>query len=46
MLGLGLVWTSDNAEAKKLVGELFAAGDVFAFGLSEKTHGADIYPPT
>ena len=43
VLGLGPVWTSDNDAAKKLVGELLAAGDVFAFGLSEKTHGADIY---
>lgn len=43
VLGLGPVWTSDNDEAKALVGELLADGAVFGFGLSEKTHGADIY---
>ncbi|TXH44354.1 MAG: acyl-CoA dehydrogenase [Actinobacteria bacterium] len=43
VLGLGPVWTSDNAAAKELVGGLLADGAVFGFGLSEKTHGADIY---
>ncbi|MFI0432145.1 MAG: acyl-CoA dehydrogenase [Candidatus Nanopelagicales bacterium] len=43
VLGLGPVWTSDNDAAKELVGELLADGAVFGFGLSEKTHGADIY---
>ncbi len=43
VLGLGPVWTSDNAEAKKLVAGLLADGAVFGFGLSEQTHGADIY---
>ena len=43
VLGLGPVWTSQNAEAQALVGELLADGAVFGFGLSEKTHGADIY---
>jgi len=43
VLGLGPVWTSRNAEAKRLVGQLLAQGGVFAFGLSEREHGADIY---
>ncbi len=43
VLGLGPVWTSDNEAAKKLVGELLADGSIFGFGLSEQTHGADIY---
>jgi acyl-CoA dehydrogenase len=43
VLGLGPVWTSANDQAKALVGELLADGAVFGFGLSEKTHGADIY---
>ena len=43
VLGLGPVWTSDNDDAKKLVGELLADGALFGFGLSEQTHGADIY---
>jgi acyl-CoA dehydrogenase len=43
VLGLGPVWMSDNAEAKALVARLLAGGGVFAFGLSEQTHGADIY---
>ena len=43
VLGLGPVWTSGNAEAKRLVGELLAQGGLFAFGLSEREHGADIY---
>ena len=43
VLGLGPVWMSDNAAAKTLVGKLLATGGVFAFGLSEREHGADIY---
>lgn len=43
VLGLGPVWTSDNEEAKALVGKLLADGSLFGFGLSEQTHGADIY---
>jgi alkylation response protein AidB-like acyl-CoA dehydrogenase len=43
VLGLGPVWTSGNAEARRLVGRLLAQGGVFAFGLSEREHGADIY---
>ncbi|MFC9175285.1 MULTISPECIES: acyl-CoA dehydrogenase family protein [Streptomyces] len=43
ILGLGPVWQSENAEARARAAELLAQGEVFAFGLSEKTHGADIY---
>ena len=43
VLGLGPVWTSGNGEARRLVGELLAKGGLFAFGLSEREHGADIY---
>ncbi|MFJ8865120.1 acyl-CoA dehydrogenase family protein [Streptomyces sp. NPDC102473] len=43
ILGLGPVWQSDNAAARSRAAQLLAEGEVFAFGLSEKTHGADIY---
>ncbi|MFI0914382.1 acyl-CoA dehydrogenase family protein [Streptomyces abikoensis] len=43
ILGLGPVWQSDNAAARDRAAELLEQGEVFAFGLSEKTHGADIY---
>ncbi|MFG3185336.1 acyl-CoA dehydrogenase family protein [Streptomyces nigra] len=43
ILGLGPVWQSDNAAARARSAELLSQGEVFAFGLSEKTHGADIY---
>ncbi|MDI3403649.1 acyl-CoA dehydrogenase family protein [Streptomyces cavernicola] len=43
ILGLGPVWQSDNAAARARAAGLLADGEVFAFGLSEKTHGADIY---
>ena len=43
VLGLGPVWTSGNSAAQELVAELLADGAVFGFGLSEQTHGADIY---
>ncbi|WP_329438492.1 acyl-CoA dehydrogenase family protein [Streptomyces canus] len=43
ILGLGPVWQSDNAAARDRAAQLLAQGEVFAFGLSEKTHGADIY---
>ncbi|MFE5731090.1 acyl-CoA dehydrogenase family protein [Streptomyces sp. NPDC056528] len=43
ILGLGPVWQSDNAAARARAAELLSRGEVFAFGLSEKTHGADIY---
>lgn len=43
ILGLGPVWQSDNAAARARAAELLTQGEVFAFGLSEKAHGADIY---
>ncbi|MFJ9870985.1 acyl-CoA dehydrogenase family protein [Streptomyces sp. NPDC101165] len=43
ILGLGPVWQSDNPDARARAAELLAQGEVFAFGLSEKAHGADIY---
>ncbi|MFD7245047.1 acyl-CoA dehydrogenase family protein [Streptomyces massasporeus] len=43
ILGLGPVWQSDNTAARARAAELLAQGEVFAFGLSEKAHGADIY---
>ncbi len=43
VLGLGPVWQSANEGARRLVGELLRDGGIFGFGLSERTHGADIY---
>uniref|UniRef100_A0AAU3HNT9 Acyl-CoA/acyl-ACP dehydrogenase n=1 Tax=Streptomyces sp. NBC_01393 TaxID=2903851 RepID=A0AAU3HNT9_9ACTN len=43
ILGLGPVWQSDNATARTRAADLLSEGEVFAFGLSEKAHGADIY---
>ncbi|MCE5290317.1 MAG: acyl-CoA/acyl-ACP dehydrogenase [Nocardiaceae bacterium] len=43
ILGLGPIWMSDNDAAKKKAADDLAAGDVMAFGLSERAHGADIY---
>jgi acyl-CoA dehydrogenase len=42
-LGLGPIWMSRNEEAKRRAAELLKDGAVFAFGLSERQHGADIY---
>jgi len=43
ILGLGPIWMSDNEEAKKKAAKLLNEGAIFAFGLSERDHGADIY---
>jgi len=43
ILGLGPVWMSRNESLKKKAAELLDEGHVFAFGLSERQHGADIY---
>jgi acyl-CoA dehydrogenase len=43
ILGLGPIWQSANAEAKARAATLLDEGAIFAFGLSEKAHGADIY---
>ena len=42
-LGLGPIWMSENEAVKRRTAELLADGGIFAFGLSEKEHGADIY---
>jgi acyl-CoA dehydrogenase len=43
ILGLGPIWMSPNETAKKKAAKLLKEGAIFAFGLSERTHGADIY---
>jgi len=43
MLGLVPVFTGSNEALKHRAAELLREGRVFAFGLSEKAHGADIY---
>ena len=43
ILGLGPIWQSDNAAAKERAARILQDGGVFAFGLSERAHGADIY---
>jgi acyl-CoA dehydrogenase len=43
MLGLVPVWTGNNEALKQKTTQLLLGGKVFAFGLSEKEHGADIY---
>ena len=42
ILGLGPIWIGNNEEVKKRTAEKLKNGDVFAFGLSEKEHGADL----
>ncbi len=43
LLGLGPIWMSRNEEVKERAAQALQEGGIFAFGLSEKTHGADIY---
>src|SRR3954447_11729008 len=43
ILGLGPIWQSENAAARRRAAELIEGGSIFAFGLSEREHGADIY---
>ena len=43
ILGLGPIWMSRNETIKRETARLLADGEVFGFGLSEQTHGADIY---
>lgn len=43
ILGLGPIWMGNNEEKKKETAERLTKGDIFAFGLSEKEHGADLY---
>jgi acyl-CoA dehydrogenase len=43
VLGLGPIWMSDNEAIKAKTAALLEEGAIFAFGLSEKDHGADLY---
>ena len=43
ILGLGPIWMSPNETAKKKAAKLLKQGAIFAFGLSERAHGADLY---
>jgi acyl-CoA dehydrogenase len=43
ILGLGPIWMSANEGLKLKAAQLLREGAVFAFGLSERQHGADIY---
>jgi acyl-CoA dehydrogenase len=42
-LGLGPIFLGSNTEAKHKAAKYLKEGAIFAFGLSEKEHGADIY---
>ncbi|MDT8422858.1 MAG: acyl-CoA dehydrogenase [Desulfuromonadales bacterium] len=46
ILGLGPIWMGDNEALKRRTAQLLRDGGVFAFGLSEKDHGADLYSST
>jgi acyl-CoA dehydrogenase len=43
VLGIGPIWMSKNKGAQAKAKRLLDDGNIFAFGLSEKEHGADIY---
>lgn len=43
ILGLGPIWQSKNAAARQRAAQQLEAGEIFAFGLSEQEHGADVY---
>jgi len=43
ILGLGPIWMSQNEELKQKAAKSLSEGGLFAFGLSEKAHGADLY---
>ncbi len=43
ILGLGPIWMSGNEEVKRKTARFLQQGGIFAFGLSEKEHGADLY---
>ncbi|HNJ35028.1 MAG: acyl-CoA dehydrogenase [Leptospirales bacterium] len=42
MLGLGPIWNGSNEEIKKETAKRLKEGAIFAFGLSERAHGADL----
>jgi acyl-CoA dehydrogenase len=43
VLGIGPIWMSQNKALQAKAKRLLDDGHIFAFGLSEKEHGADIY---
>ncbi len=43
ILGLGPIWMGANEAVKKATAEHLKNGGIFAFGLSEQAHGADLY---
>jgi len=43
ILGLGPIWMSGNKKMRKQAAQYLQNGSVFAFGLSEREHGADVY---
>ena len=43
ILGLGPIWMSGNEAVKKSTAQYLKDGGIFAFGLSERAHGADLY---
>jgi len=43
ILGLGPLYMTNNKKLKEKTAKLLDDGGIFAFGLSEKDHGADIY---
>ncbi len=43
VLGLGPIWMGTNEALKKETAQRLEKGEIFAFGLSEKEHGADLY---
>lgn len=43
ILGVGPIWMGNNEYQKKELAKQLKEGEVFAFGMSEKEHGADLY---
>jgi acyl-CoA dehydrogenase len=43
ILGLGPIWMGKNEKVKAKTAKMLEEGGIFAFGLSEKAHGADLY---
>jgi len=43
ILGLGPIWMGSNEAIKHKTGQLLKQGGIFAFGMSERKHGADLY---
>ncbi|MFP4226360.1 MAG: acyl-CoA dehydrogenase family protein, partial [Desulfobacterales bacterium] len=43
ILGLGPIWMSKNETIKQKTAQMLKDGGIFAFGLSERAHGADLY---